>query len=564
MTVHSAGSRTAAARGGGVPWTRRLSTKIGFLVLGAMLLASLVVTGVSTHATGQFLKDKVAKEFPLRLNTAAAQVELWYAERMNELLVFAQSEALIRLLRSPGKTAHQDKLTKFIGHLLKRSPTFEALFILDPAGESLVWEGSRFELPRALMDMSHVTEDVVVISNAIATNDNVVQFLAKQITDKGEPVGVLYGVLRLESLSALLVASTDTGATRLTLTDSAGSILSSNMTTMPGEHFTRIAPPKGASPRIEYYTADGEAMVGSAVFIEKLGGALHIEQPYAETFKPVITTVFRTLSLSSVIILVLVIAAYLVTRAAMKPVVALLHAVRNSSADQQVVTVPEFKDKTEIGVLARAFNSMATRLNEKTREVEAANVKLKAQNEQLEVLSTTDTLTQLHNRRFFHDQLKQLQKQLLRTQTPLALLLVDVDHFKGCNDRFGHKHGDEVLIDVARVLRRETRETDVVARIGGDEFAILAPGSGLAGATQLGTKITEEIRSHFKQNGTHKQGVITVSVGVAVLEESGEKLLEDADRALYGAKHAGRDRTHSLGGPPANMAEVVSIKTPAC
>ncbi|MDH3282246.1 MAG: GGDEF domain-containing protein [Gammaproteobacteria bacterium] len=546
-----------------MPWSRRLSTKIGVLVLGAMLVASLVVTGVSTHATGQFLKQKVAKEFPLRLNTVAAQVELWYAERTNELLVFAQSPALVRLLHSPRKTVHQNNLAKFIGHLLARSPSFEALFILDPKGQPIVWEGPQFPLPPRLPQLSPVSEDTVVISNATVLEQGVVQFLYRQVTDKGQPLGVLYGVLKLESLDGVLAASTDTETTHLTLTDSAGSILASNTTTKPGTRFARIAPRKPAPPTIEYYSADGHAMVGAAVLIEKLDGSLHIEQPYAETFKPVITTIVRTLLLSSVVILLLVIAAYLITRAAMKPVSALLQAVKNSSADQQVVTVPEFKDKTEIGALARAFNSMATRLNEKTREVEDANTKLRAQNEQLEILSTTDALTQLHNRRFFHDQLKLLQKQSQRTAAPLSLMLIDIDNFKGCNDQFGHKRGDEVLIEVARVLRRETRETDVVARIGGDEFAILALGSELAGASQLGTKITGEIRAHFRDSGVDHCECITVSVGVAVLEENGEKLLEDADRALYSAKRAGRDRAHSSHDPAVNIAPVVPIQTPA-
>ncbi len=555
-------SRTAEFQGAGVPWRRRLSTRIGLLVLTAMIIASVVVSGVSTHATGQFLKDKVEKEFPLRLTTVAAQVELWYAERMNELLVFAQSQGLIRLLEGSHKRGDdRTELAAFMRDLLTRTPSFEALFILDTEGNPIVWEGPGFDVLKRLSTIAPLTTDSVMVSNAIRSKRRVLQILSKQVVAKNESLGTFYGVLELESLDRIVAASSNP-TTQLTLTDAEGNVLSPAARRKPHVHFSRYTV-QDAVPTVQYYTVDGTALVGSGTHIDKLNGSLHIEQPYSETFRPVITTITRTLVINSVVIGLLVLLAYLITRAAMKPVSALLQAVRHSEAQQEVITVPEFRDRTEIGALARAFNSMAERLNSKSREVEDANTKLRDQNEQLEELSTTDTLTSLRNRRYFQEQLSALAKQTGRTGSELSLILIDVDRFKQCNDRYGHTRGDEVLVDVARIIKQNTRVTDVAARIGGDEFAILTPGTNRPGAVQVAENIKEAV-SRFFEVAESDDGVatVTVSIGVAFANEESESLLEDADRALYSAKNSGRNRVHTVDDGEVPRSSVVSLRSP--
>jgi diguanylate cyclase (GGDEF)-like protein len=122
--------------------------------------------------------------------------------------------------------------------------------------------------------------------------------------------------------------------------------------------------------------------------------------------------------------------------------------------------------------------------------------------------------------------------------------MVDVDNFKQLNDRLGHLAGDAVLRLIADVLRRSVRLFDVCARYGGDEFAILMPGSGPESSTQIADRIREGIEDTRPAGGPWADDLrITVSIGIASsLAETGEELVGRADQALYGAKRAGRNR----------------------
>lgn len=149
--------------------------------------------------------------------------------------------------------------------------------------------------------------------------------------------------------------------------------------------------------------------------------------------------------------------------------------------------------------------------------------------------ANTDGLTRVANRRAFDAELG----RLLQAGDALALLMLDLDHFKRFNDDFGHQAGDEVLREVGRLLHAEVRPRDMVARYGGEEFAILLPGGDAQRARQVGQRIVEAFRAHRWLNRP-----VTVSVGgaVAAAAEMPETLVERADAALYHSKQAGRDR----------------------
>jgi len=162
----------------------------------------------------------------------------------------------------------------------------------------------------------------------------------------------------------------------------------------------------------------------------------------------------------------------------------------------------------------------------------------------LEQLSITDGLTKLHNHRFFQDHLRREMRRSARTGEPLALLLVDVDDFKGLNDRYGHAVGDAVLRRTGEVLNGVVRETDLLARYGGEEFALLAPQTPLEGAVALGEKVREAVaaaRFSIVDLEGPREIAITVSVGVSSFRGDEKAFFNEADRALYRAKHAGKD-----------------------
>jgi diguanylate cyclase (GGDEF)-like protein len=163
-------------------------------------------------------------------------------------------------------------------------------------------------------------------------------------------------------------------------------------------------------------------------------------------------------------------------------------------------------------------------------------------------VSRHDALTGLLNRRAMQELMEAEHLRLLRGGAGFALLLIDVDHFKRVNDRFGHAVGDAALRAVARCLQAAVRRTDVLARFGGEEFCVLLRMTDAGGALELAQRLNDAVRATPLDVDT-VQLPVTVSIGIAVTRSAAgrheltiEKLLMGADRALYRAKAEGRDR----------------------
>ena len=167
---------------------------------------------------------------------------------------------------------------------------------------------------------------------------------------------------------------------------------------------------------------------------------------------------------------------------------------------------------------------------------------LQVQVNEKQVASFMDPLTGVANRGGFDQALVKEIARSRRVNYPLSLLFIDIDKFKEVNDRFGHVAGDAVIKTVAGIIKRRARETDVVARYGGDEFVLLLPNTGIAGATVVAQGMIEQV----KKAGFHGSGKpvdVTISIGATELKEddSAQSVIERADRALYLAKDHGRD-----------------------
>jgi diguanylate cyclase (GGDEF)-like protein/PAS domain S-box-containing protein len=177
---------------------------------------------------------------------------------------------------------------------------------------------------------------------------------------------------------------------------------------------------------------------------------------------------------------------------------------------------------------------------EQSREIEAVNSQLKE-------LAATDALTALWNRRAFLDHLGFQKEFALRTSRPLSLLILDIDYFKAYNDQYGHLAGDEVMRQLARILRDTARRSDYVARLGGEEFGIVLPETDPAGSIRLGERFRRAT-----EDASWPQRSITISVGATTAvfarpqdrpdSEWISQVLTEADRALYHSKDQGRNR----------------------
>ncbi|MBM3109772.1 diguanylate cyclase [Pseudomonas arcuscaelestis] len=168
---------------------------------------------------------------------------------------------------------------------------------------------------------------------------------------------------------------------------------------------------------------------------------------------------------------------------------------------------------------------------------------LKRVEEELRALSVTDSLTGIHNRRYFQERLKSELERAQRDQLELAVIMLDIDHFKRINDQFGHAVGDHVLRSLCQRISQRLRRTDVFCRLGGEEFMVLCPGSNVDQAYSLAVELWQGVRS-VPVEGV---GQVTASFGVAGWRpgEGADALLLRADSGVYAAKLAGRDRVEA-------------------
>lgn len=283
-----------------------------------------------------------------------------------------------------------------------------------------------------------------------------------------------------------------------------------------------------------------------------LGWSIVVRQPVDKALESV-NALHRNLILIGIALSLLhVWLAYYFATQLSQPIETLAKASQEMSDGNKNADFTTTSSLNEVRTLSFSIKTMIAKLLQHENELEVLNatlehkvkertLELENANEKLTYLSRHDALTQLHNRLATNEYLYQEFARMKRTQQLFSVALMDIDYFKKVNDTYGHDVGDSVLKYVAKVLKKSARETDFVARFGGEEFLIVFPDTLKEGAIV----ISEKIRQAIENSTPPEVNKITLSIGVATAsldEENDDCVIKKADNALYQAKNAGRNK----------------------
>lgn len=276
-----------------------------------------------------------------------------------------------------------------------------------------------------------------------------------------------------------------------------------------------------------------------------LGWRIVARQPVALAFAEARRTERNVLLIGLAAAFLATVLAWMAARRLSEDLYALAAAARAVEAGTPGADIPAVYSNREVQMLAGALGRMTHRLlaaHEAMEEtVRLRTLELESANRALDLQARTDALTGLLNRRGFESQLAFALAMARRSGRPLSLITVDVDHFKKVNDTYGHDAGDEVLRRLALTLQDRLRASDVIARLGGEEFVVLLPDTDMVGAQAIAQALVHAMAEQHNP----VVGTITVSAGVATMrdaQDQGADILRRGDAALYEAKGQGRNR----------------------
>ena len=557
-----------------------LRTKILAVVLLCVTVPVLLMGGYLIRRNQEILGEKVRETVNNQLFRTAGQVDAWMDERVHDASRWSTSfvvfEAVETLSRRGGdaERARRD-LKDFLESVQGHYKSYESLFIVDLSGNILAstreeqleeWGAkllasggpSRGGTVSPVHRSEYLGRPTILVMHTIqGRNDRTVGYFAER--------------LDLSELESLLVMPSTDPPPFFWLLDEEGHVLikGGKVVDPPGkERFPAPMPEAGGKtgPVTEARLAGLGRTVYGLMQLGRSGGYLAATVPANIAYRSLDESRNRLLMVGVPALAAVFLLSFVVAAGMLRPIQRLSGAAKRLSAGELDVRLP-VDGRDELAELTQSFNNMAVIIQEKTKLLEEArnelalkNADLEAANRHLHDQAITDALTGLFNRRHFQDSLDKEMRRCEREERPLSLLLLDLDHFKQYNDRWGHTQGDEELRRVAAQVTKSIRTTDMAFRYGGEEFAVLLPSCTKEQAEEVAQKIRTAVGAHG-----HRAGILgrtTVSIGVATFPVDGRAargLVDTADGALYTAKAAGRDRVEMAGAPEpsADDAKVV-------
>jgi diguanylate cyclase (GGDEF)-like protein len=560
-----------------VPRSFRLGvqTKLLAVVLLCVVVPVVTLGLFLLRRNREVLREKVEDGLSSHLLRKQAAFDDWMRDRAQEATRWSASFVVYEGLdafakQSPESRAARD-LKSYLASLLGHYRVYESLFIVD--GEGRVLTGTREEQledwARPLVQ-GEVSFDGVVVSPLRKSQllGRPTQLLLRPIPPpgtserRGRALGYFVERFDLREMESMLAEDATDLAPAPWLLDAEGHILARAGKVVDDAGVRTFPIPEGA------VAAGGGSVVAQGTLPElgpSVFGLRNLAGPFPGRLVATVPSAraFQTLQESRRgLILTGAAAAFMIAilnfvgaRELLRPILLLSEGAKRVAAGDLDIYLP-VRGNDEIADLTRSFNDMAQRIREGRESLEKArdelahvNAGLRDANRALETLAITDGLTSLFNRRHFQDTFESEVRRAEQQGRVLSLLIIDIDHFKQYNDRFGHPEGDAALLRVAAQVTKGIRSSDMAFRYGGEELAVLLPACPRAQAADVAEKLRNAIRANTPRSGRFG-GPLTVSIGVATFPDdarAASALMERADAALYSAKAKGRDRVEVSG-----------------
>jgi len=534
------------------------SNIVAFAIL-ATLIPSVGLGLMSFVGSQDVINKNVDYELSALAKDASSELTHWLRERVHDVRTLSTAYTLIDGLgagppRAGAVRIGTAELALYLSSVQKKLDPLLELTLTDAGGQIIASSAASpatVALPQAWQSAS-ITSGVLVApprwDDARATPT--VTVAVPVLSPRNELLGALAAVLDLKGFEPRLRSVAGSSTAELVLVATDGTPLLS--TKAPASALARLDPQawtrlRGQSDEpLTYVDFQKHEVLGVAAPPGTLPIVAVAQRERGEVFAAWLDLV-KLYSILVIGLTVLVgVVGYWLGRSIVTPLNALTSAAdRVAQGDLSATLRDETKD--EIGRLTRAFNLMTDRLRSTQGEIESANDTLRRQNEELETLATTDSLTGLYNRKKLDDFVALQFARFLTDRTPFALLMVSLDNLNVINTDYGLPAGDDALIKLAAMLRQSVREGDQVARFGGDRFVIILANVPFDAAMEVAEHLRERIEAPDFRSAN--LGIVTsVSIGVAQSREGDvdpDTILFRADHALHEAKRAGGNRVQS-------------------
>ncbi len=554
---HSVVKSTPRARAKYLPFPRleSIRSRILAFAVAAALIPSGTMLGIFYVQNRHALETKINEDLLSGSAQSARATGVWLKERLYDLRVFAGSDEVANTLdRAPrAVTAAQaeGRLRDYLLSLHERFSDFEQLAVLDLEGNVVATssnEVSHVRLPDDWQTALRAENQIVgdAYWDEKAGRAKLIVAVPAQRAD-GRLIGAFAAELNLAPIHLLLRSFAPDSSGAIHLVNTSGAAIASSevvtaqlvKTPMPPATMKKLR--ERARAPFGYTSFGKRSVIGTLEYVPQVNWAVISELSAESAFLQVRR--FRDVAFLVIILLLVVVTAtaYRLGLLIARPLDRLTKGAGEVAAGDLAVDLPEAPGGGEVGYLTDVFNHMVSRLREGRRELDRIHETLRRKNDELELLSTTDSLTGLSNHRSLMQRLNDEEARFAREKRVFSVLVGDVDHFKQYNDAFGHPAGDEVLKTIADIMRESTRKVDCCARYGGEEFVIVLPDTAPADALEVAEHIRARVAA--KKFSGRK---ITLSIGVAAFPEDAddaEAIIAIADEALYQAKREGRDRT---------------------